>query len=921
MSGAARKWLVPEVVQTSAMDCGPAALRALLGGHGIEVSYGRLREACQTDVDGTSIDVLEAVAGRLGLQVEQQLVPVDHLLRPEMKCLPAIAVVVHPDGLTHFVVVWRRRGRWLQLMDPAIGRRWVPIDVFLASLYRHVMPVPAAAWREWAGTDAAQEAFRRRMADLGVGRAEAEGRLAAANADGAWHGLGTLDAALRYVDRMVAAGALRAGREARATLAGLCAAGGAERIPEAWWSVRAAPSAPNDGAASAPNDAARSSVDGSSDAREEVMVSARGAVIVSVGGVVPEAERLVARASLPRELAAALDEPKARPWQAMTRALAEDGWLAPLSLTLAVMAAALATVLEGLLFRGLVDADRLLTSPEEVWLGWGLAVALVAAVGVVEWQNQRGARRIGRHLETRLRVAFHAKIPRLGDRYFQSRPISDMAERGHTLHAVRQVPVLGAQVVQSAAGLVAVVIGIVWLDPESTPIIIPGVALALLIPFVAHPALAERDLRRRTYAGSLFRLALDALLGIVAVKSHTAEDAIRREHEGLLADWVRAGAAAQRVAVAVEVAQTLLAVGLAVALVTAHLAREGATGTSLLLTWWALEVPLFAQNLALAARNYPLLRNALLRVLELLGAPTSNEPASNESGSNAPGSAATADGPAAPRPPARIELEAVTVVAAGHTILDGVDLTITPGEHVAIVGPSGAGKSSLVGLLLGWHRAAAGRVLVDGQALDEAGLARLRERTAWVDPEVHLWNRSLLDNVRYGVPDVALEGVDLGLVGAMHAADLKAVVEALPDGLQTALGEGGAFLSGGQGQRVRLARGEFRPHPSLVILDEALRGLDRDQRHELLARARARWANATLLCITHDVAETASFPRVVVIDRGRVVEDGDPAVLAQRDGTYAELLRAEAATRALLWQSDVWRRLRIDAGRVREGRS
>ncbi|MBX9792926.1 MAG: hypothetical protein K2Y02_01365, partial [Burkholderiaceae bacterium] len=123
-------WLAPEVVQTSAMDCGPAALACVLGGFGIRASYGRLREACQTDVDGTSIDTLEVVAGQLGLQAEQVMVPIDHLLRFGADALPAIVVLRQGDGGTHFVVVWRRVGRWLQVMDPAHGRRWARIDRF-----------------------------------------------------------------------------------------------------------------------------------------------------------------------------------------------------------------------------------------------------------------------------------------------------------------------------------------------------------------------------------------------------------------------------------------------------------------------------------------------------------------------------------------------------------------------------------------------------------------------------------------------------------------------------------------------------------------------------------------------------------------------------------------------------------------------
>src|SRR5215469_15352483 len=163
-----RRFLVPEVVQASGMDCGPASLKALLEGFGIHASYGRLREACQTDVDGSSIDTMEEVARQLGLDAEQIMLPSDHVLLREAKALPAIVVVRLPNGTTHFVVVWRRHGPLLQLMDPATGRRWVTLRRFLEDLYIHTATVPAEAWREWAGSDLFQATLRRRLRDLGI---------------------------------------------------------------------------------------------------------------------------------------------------------------------------------------------------------------------------------------------------------------------------------------------------------------------------------------------------------------------------------------------------------------------------------------------------------------------------------------------------------------------------------------------------------------------------------------------------------------------------------------------------------------------------------------------------------------------------------------------------------------------------------
>src|SRR5262249_9658369 len=131
--------------------------------------------------------------------------------------------------------------------------------------------------------------------------------------------------------------------------------------------------------------------------------------------------------------------------------------------------------------------------------------------------------------------------------------------------------------------------------------------------------------------------------------------------------------------------------------------------------------------------------------------------------------------------------ENVSVRAGGHLILDRLDLRIEAGSHVAIVGPSGAGKSSFVGLLLGWHRAAGGRVIVDGEDLTGESLARLRRQTAWVDPAVQLWNRSFIDNLRYG----SNEEATFNFSSVIDAASLQRVLEKLPEGMQTTLGEGG----------------------------------------------------------------------------------------------------------------------------------
>ena len=115
------------------------------------MSYGRLREACQTEVDGTSIETLEELASGLGAPVEQVLLPKDSVLLEEAQALPAIAVLCLPNGSAHFAVVWSVAFGVAQVMDPAHGRRWLSREKLLEELYEHVMTVPAHEWRDWAG--------------------------------------------------------------------------------------------------------------------------------------------------------------------------------------------------------------------------------------------------------------------------------------------------------------------------------------------------------------------------------------------------------------------------------------------------------------------------------------------------------------------------------------------------------------------------------------------------------------------------------------------------------------------------------------------------------------------------------------------------------------------------------------------------
>ena len=874
-----RRWLVPEVVQTSAMDCGPAALKCLLEGYHIPVSYGRLREACHTDVDGTSIDTLQEVAEQLGLEAEQVMMPADHLLLPESQALPAIVVVTLPGGFTHFVVVWNHIGPFLQVMDPGSGRRLVSRRRFHEELYTHRQPVAAEDWRDWAADEGFTTLLRQRLLNLELEEARAEALLAGALTDAGWQPLAALDAATRMTTALVTSGSVAPGLAAGELLTRLLTATEPLRtVPAQYWSVQPLPPADPD---------------------EPEMLLMRGAVLVQIFGRQPAADALAP------DLASALGERSVPPERELLRYLGPEGLpVAGLGLGAAALAA-LGLTLEALLFRGLLELPRWPALQDHQGTLLVMMLAFLAIMLLLEYPLTATVQRLGRRLETRLRIAFLTKIPRLGDRYFHSRLTSDMTHRVHELRELHNLPGLALEFLRSLFLLILTAAALCWLYPGGMWLTIPASVLFVGLALATQPLLIEQDLNLRTHDGALSRFYLDALLGLTPIRTHSAERSVRREHEALLIQWMRASLQFYRAHLLIHGVSAALGAGFAAWMLLGYIDHGGASAGVLLLFYWALRLPALGDQLAQHLQQYPRQRNRVARVLEPLQSPEEGVAGVGETAA-LPDTGATG---------VAIRMEHLQVRAGGQVILEDIHLAIAPGEHVAVVGPSGAGKSSFVGLLLGWHRPSSGRLLVDDHSLDGDRLRSLRRHTAWIDPAVQIWNRTLLNNLRYGSEQV--DPAHLGEV--LERADLLGVLERLPDGLQTGLGEGGGLVSGGEGQRVRLGRGMFRRHARLVILDEPFRGLDRGQRRALLARTREYWRDATLIFISHDVGDTREFARVLVIDRGRLVEDAAPARLKRRKRSlYRRLLEAEDAVREGLWNSADWRRLWLEDGTVRE---
>jgi hypothetical protein len=595
-----RRRLAVEVIQSSAMDCGPAALKCLLDSHGISVSYGRLRETCQTEVDGTSVDTLEEVAVALGLDAEQNLIPTDHLFLREAEALPAIAIVRSPGGLTHFVIVWSHAAGVVQIMDPAVGRQFVGRDAFLRRLFVHRMPVPLAGLREWLGSPEFLGPLRRRASALGVPADRTAAWLAGAAVDLDILPLARIDAAVRMAAALTDADALARGGEATRFIdqtlrdtAGLAGPALFARLPEQFFTA----------------------VPGT----EQGTGLLRGAVIVRVRGVrqamKPED---MSRGTLPAGLAAALGEPQVSPLRRLAELVRADGPGIPGVLTLGVALAAAAVVAEALVLRAMVDVGARIGVGEQR-LGAAAAIVLFfAALLLLELPLAGLVQRIGRRLSARLRIAFLTRIPRLGDRYLASRPISDMADRCHRGHALRALPVVAAHLLRGACELIFTAAALIWLDPAGAPWILLAALTVVVVPLALLPTLSERTLKVRSHVGALGRFYFDALLGLTALRTHAAERSLLREHEGLLVEWSQAQRGSLRVQVVATGISAAVGLGLAAALFAAYTARHAEPAGALLLLYWALALPAIGAQVAAAAYEVPGLRTTALRLLEPL---------------------------------------------------------------------------------------------------------------------------------------------------------------------------------------------------------------------------------------------------------------------------------------------------------------
>jgi ATP-binding cassette, subfamily B, bacterial MsbA len=225
----------------------------------------------------------------------------------------------------------------------------------------------------------------------------------------------------------------------------------------------------------------------------------------------------------------------------------------------------------------------------------------------------------------------------------------------------------------------------------------------------------------------------------------------------------------------------------------------------------------------------------------------------------------------------------------GAPVLKGINLTVEPGEVVALVGRSGSGKTTLVGLLPRFHDPASGRVLLDGQPLDEYRREDLRRQIAMVSQDVVLFNDSVEHNIAYGnMVDTDRKTV-LEAAKKAYALDF---IEALPEGMDTVVGDRGVLLSGGQRQRIAIARALLKDAP-ILILDEATSALDTESERHIQRALAGLMKDRTTFVIAHRLSTVEKADRILVLDKGRIIESGPHEELIEKDGHYAMLYRMQ----------------------------
>ena len=512
----------------------------------------------------------------------------------------------------------------------------------------------------------------------------------------------------------------------------------------------------------------------------------------------------------------------------------------------------------------------------------GLVLGLTALVmGVLAVLKQLLLADLADRIDTTLGSQIVGHLFRLPLRFFDRRTVGDLASRLHDLQQVRQF------LTDTAIGGVIDLIFLPLLlpvlfaiQPTLAMIVLLQVPLLLLINAASGP-LTQNLLTRRNNAWSRSQsLLVEVLSAIRTVKSQNFASQARfewlRRYRRFTGDdyrLTRNRAVLKESSTVVLNGFKVLLFLVAAVLVLNNQASVGAIFAVYLLSS-GVTAPLL--NLASITDQFRDAKAAMAAVADVIGQP----PEESSEQARLP--------MAAVRGAISFENVSFSYKAEGPRQLDQLNLAIEAGSFVGLVGLSGSGKSTVVQLIDGLYRPRSGRVFIDGLDISQVQLSSLRQQVGFVPQESILFEGSVLDNLRLNHPEAPLEAV----MAAARVACADDFISDLPEGYLTPVGERGGGLSGGQKQRLAIAR-MLLMNPRLLILDEATSALDADTERRLVEQLRQHVRGRTLLFVTHRLGNLRQADRILVMEQGRIIEDGTWAELIQRRGAFAALARQQ----------------------------
>ncbi|MDB5934537.1 MAG: msbA [Massilia sp.] len=433
--------------------------------------------------------------------------------------------------------------------------------------------------------------------------------------------------------------------------------------------------------------------------------------------------------------------------------------------------------------------------------------------------------------------------------------------------------------VRDSLVVIGLLIGLVVLNWKLTLIALVVVPLTAVIVRTTTGRLRRLNRDNQRVTGEMTQVVEEAARGHQVIRVFSGERYERKRFEAR-SEALRGFSQRMTVAAAATVPITQIATAMAVSVVIVIAIRSGMS-VGEFTNFITLMLMLLQPLKALVEVNGPMQRGmaAAETVFSMIDAPVEHDGGTRDLG----------------RANGHLQLERVSFRYSDNNplALADVSLDIQPGQTVALVGVSGGGKSTFVNLVTRFYAPQSGRLLLDGVPYEDIGLASLRAQLAMVSQNVVLFDDTLGANIAYGVEQVD----SVRLAAAIKAAHLSDVVAALPDGVDTMIGENGMRLSGGQRQRVAIARAIYKDAP-ILILDEATSALDNESERAVQAALDALMAGRTTLVIAHRLSTVERADRIVVMDQGRVVESGRHDELLAAGGVYANLYRLQFSAEA-----------------------